>query len=56
MVLPFVCAATWYSWLPLMASVLVGVIRPAATLVIVRSLPAEPTLTVDVGLVPAKPL
>jgi hypothetical protein len=37
-----------------MASVLVDVIRPAATLVIVRSEPAVPTLTVLVALAPAK--
>ena len=37
-----------------MASVEAALIRPAATFVIVRSLPAEPTLTVLVGEVPAK--
>jgi len=37
-----------------MASVLVALMRPAATLVIVRSAPASPTLTVLVGDVPAK--
>ena len=37
-----------------MASVEVAEIRPAATLVIVRSLPALPTLTVEVGFTPAK--
>jgi hypothetical protein len=40
----------------LTASVLVEAIRPAATLVRVRSAPTEPTLTVLVGFVPAKPL
>jgi hypothetical protein len=39
----------------LIASVLVAVTRPAATLVMVRSAPAEPTLTVLVALAPAKP-
>ncbi|MNJ45092.1 hypothetical protein D3C77_401730 [compost metagenome] len=39
---------------PLMASVLLPLTRPAATLVMVRSLPAEPTLTVLPGAVPAK--
>jgi hypothetical protein len=39
----------------LIASVLVAVIRPAATLVIVRSPPTVPTLTVDAGAVPANP-
>nr|WP_321804242.1 hypothetical protein [Burkholderia sp. BCC1988] len=38
---------------PLTASVLVALIRPAATLVIWRSAPAEPTLTTLAGLVPA---
>jgi hypothetical protein len=38
-----------------MASVLVLVTWPAATLVMVRGLVAEPTLTVPVGAVPAKP-
>jgi len=37
----------------LIASVLVLLTRPAATLVMVRSLPADPTLTVLVGVVPA---
>jgi hypothetical protein len=37
-----------------MASVLVEVIRPAATLVIVRSAPGEPMLTWLVALAPAK--
>jgi hypothetical protein len=36
------------------ASVEVPEIRPAATLVTVRWAPAAPTLTVDVGAVPAK--
>jgi hypothetical protein len=36
-----------------MASVLVEATRPAATLVMVRSAPAEPTLTVPTGAVPA---
>ncbi|MCY1297942.1 hypothetical protein D9M70_474000 [compost metagenome] len=39
---------------PFTASVLVALRRPAATLVRVRSLPTEPTLTVLVGVVPAK--
>ena len=39
---------------PLIASVEVDVIRPAATLVMVRSAPTSPTLTVLVGLAPAK--
>ncbi|MCY1441781.1 hypothetical protein D9M71_581160 [compost metagenome] len=43
-----------YSCEPFTASVLVALRRPAATLVRVRSLPTEPTLTVLVGLVPAK--
>jgi hypothetical protein len=38
----------------LTASVLVAVIWPAATLVIVRSPPTVPTLTVEPGVVPAK--
>jgi hypothetical protein len=38
-----------------MASVLVAVIWPAATLVRVRSDPGAPTLTVLVALTPAKP-
>ena len=37
--------ATVYSWLPLMASVLLAPIRPAATFWIRRSEPAAPTLT-----------
>ena len=48
--------ATENNWLPLIASVEVEVTRPAATLVIWRSLLAEPTLTTPVGEVPAKPL
>jgi hypothetical protein len=39
-----------------MASVLVAEMRPAATLVIVRSPPTTPTLTVEVGVAPAKPM
>ncbi|MNE26800.1 hypothetical protein D3C80_1201850 [compost metagenome] len=39
---------------PFTASVLSALRRPAATLVMVRSLPTEPTLTVLVGAVPAK--
>jgi hypothetical protein len=39
----------------LIASVLVDVTWPAATLVICRSLPALPTLTVPTGAVPANP-
>ena len=35
-----------YSWLPLIASVLVALMRPAATLVIWRSAPTLPTDTV----------
>ena len=42
------------SWLPFTASVEVAAIRPAATLVMVRSAPGAPTLTVLVGAVPAK--
>ncbi len=42
------------SWLPLMASVESSAIRPAATLVMVRSAPAAPTLTVLAGVPPAK--
>ena len=42
------------SWLPFTASVLDALNRPAATLVIVRSLPTVPTLTVLVGVAPAK--
>ena len=38
----------------MIASVEVAEIRPAATLVTVRSMPALPTLTVDAGLIPAK--
>jgi hypothetical protein len=38
-----------------MASVLVAVILPAATLVIWRSLLSEPTLTTPMGAAPAKP-
>nr|WP_321794007.1 hypothetical protein [Burkholderia pyrrocinia] len=39
----------------MIASVLVGVTWPAATLVICRSLPALPTLTSPTGAVPANP-
>uniref|UniRef100_UPI00336559C2 hypothetical protein n=1 Tax=Variovorax fucosicus TaxID=3053517 RepID=UPI00336559C2 len=39
---------------PLTASVLVPLSWPAATLVMVRSAPAEPTLTVLAGAAPAK--
>ncbi|POM14704.1 hypothetical protein CSX04_07517 [Burkholderia cepacia] len=39
---------------PLIASVLAELMRPAATLVIWRSVPAAPTLTTLVGLVPLK--
>ena len=39
----------------MIASVLVEVTWPAATLVICRSLPALPTLTVPTGAVPANP-
>ncbi len=42
------------SWLPLTASVLVGEMRPAATLVIWRSAPGAPTLTTLFGVPPAK--
>ena len=38
----------------MMASVEAAEIRPAATLVIVRSAPALPTLTVEAGFTPAK--
>ncbi|MOA50827.1 hypothetical protein D3C78_1738970 [compost metagenome] len=51
------CSTPWLvanSCEPLIASVLVALRRPAATLVMVRSLPTEPTLTVLVGAVPAK--
>ncbi|SFI81250.1 hypothetical protein SAMN05192543_104303 [Paraburkholderia megapolitana] len=41
------------SWLPLIASVLLAVTWPAATLVICRSKPGEPTLTTPTGDVPA---
>ncbi len=41
-----------YSWLPLTASVLVADTRPAATLVIWRSWPGEPTLNTPNGLAP----
>nr|WP_063900005.1 hypothetical protein [Burkholderia ubonensis] len=43
-----------FSWEPLMASVLVGVTRPAATLVSWRSAPGLPMLTTLAGLAPAK--
>ncbi len=39
-----------------MASVLVAETRPAATLLIWRSLPTAPTLTTPVGVAPANPL
>ncbi|MNW15772.1 hypothetical protein D3C71_2143880 [compost metagenome] len=39
---------------PLIASVEVPEMRPAATLVMVRSAPGAPTLTVEVGVVPWK--
>ncbi|AHE34256.1 hemagluttinin family domain protein [Burkholderia pseudomallei NAU20B-16] len=42
-----------YSCEPLIASVLDCPMRPAATLVIVRSTPGAPTLTVPIGVVPA---
>ena len=42
------------SWQPFTASVEVPERRPAATLVMVRSAPGAPTLTVLVGAVPAK--
>ncbi|MCY1424736.1 hypothetical protein D3C76_996300 [compost metagenome] len=42
-----------YSWLPLMASVLVLLMRPAATLVMVRLTVSLPTLTVPLGAPPA---
>ena len=41
------------SWLPLMASVLVAEISPAARLMICRSLPAAPTLTTPLATEPA---
>ncbi len=43
-----------FSWLPLIASVLVAEIRPAATFVIWRSWPGAPTLTTPTGEPPAK--
>ena len=48
--------ATAYSWLPLMASVLVAVMAPGATWVICRVAPfAPPTLTTPITLLlPAK--
>ncbi len=42
-----------FSWLPLIASVLVAEIRPAATFVIWRSWPGAPTLTTPTGEPPA---
>ncbi len=42
------------SWLPLIASVLLAEIRPAATFVIWRSAPGAPTLTTPTGELPAK--
>ncbi|ESX03764.1 Tash protein PEST motif family [Mesorhizobium sp. LSJC268A00] len=51
------CVTCWLvanSCEPLMASVDELLSRPAATLVIVRSAPSAPTLTVLVGVVPAK--
>ncbi|AIO28772.1 DNA-directed RNA polymerase II, large subunit [Burkholderia cepacia] len=42
------------SWLPLIASVLLAEIRPAATFVIWRSWPGAPTLTTPTGELPAK--
>ncbi len=41
------------SWLPLIASVLVAETWPAATFVIWRSWPGEPTLNTPTGLAPA---
>ena len=48
------CALFAVVGLPFMASVEAPEMRPAATLVTVRSLPTAPTLTVLAGLVPAK--
>ncbi|KWH30898.1 hypothetical protein WL99_14140 [Burkholderia cepacia] len=48
--------SAWFvalSWLPLIASVLVAEILPAATFVIWRSAPGAPTLTTLVGFAPA---
>ena len=44
-----------YNWLPFTASVESSFILPAATLVIVLSLPSLPTLTVPIGFAPAYP-
>ena len=52
--LPAVSTAE-YSWLPLIASVLLAVTWPAATLVNCRSAPGAPTLTTLAGVAPAKP-
>lgn len=43
-----------FSWLPLITSVLVAEIWPAATFVIWRSWPGAPTLTTPTGELPAK--
>ena len=55
-VLASTCVATANSSEPLMASVEVALMAPAATLVSVRSLVEAPMLTVAVGAVPAKPV
>ena len=43
-----------YNWLPLMASVEVAEISPAATFITRRSRPAEPTDTAPAAVLPAK--
>ncbi|MCY1246791.1 hypothetical protein D3C81_1600020 [compost metagenome] len=56
---PTVSSIASIAWLvanscePLMPSVLSAAIRPAARLVMVRSAPADPMLTVETGLAPA---
>ena len=47
-------SATAYNWLPLIASVLVAVTKPAATFWTRRSVPTAPTVTVPLDLAPAK--
>ena len=49
----FVSSITEFNWLPFTASVEVADTRPAARLVIVRSLPLSPIDTVPIGLLPA---
>lgn len=53
--LPIACCVK-YNCEPFMVSVELKDIRPAATLVIVLSLPSAPILTVAIGFVPAKSL